>query len=102
MGLRASLLLLALSSAALASEVVAGFKLPVTPIPEPIDVVELPLPPVAPTTAEGACTGEINPRRTGCIAVAVGDFQAGDFHPDWKHVVANVEFVGAPAAPASS
>ncbi len=99
MGLRASLLLLALSSAASASEVVAGFKLPVPPIPEPIDVVELPLPPVAPTTAEGACTAEINPRRTGCIAVAVGDFQAGDFHPDGKHVVANVEFVGAPAAP---
>ncbi|KAL2197211.1 hypothetical protein P885DRAFT_69080 [Corynascus similis CBS 632.67] len=66
---------------------------------KPIDVVELPLPPVAPSTDVGACTPEINPRRTGCVGVNVGQFQAGDFTPDGNHVVVNVEFVGAPAAP---
>ncbi|KAK4235698.1 hypothetical protein C8A03DRAFT_36443 [Achaetomium macrosporum] len=69
------------------------------PQPEPIDVVELPLPPVAPSDAEGACTPAINPRRTGCIGIDVKEFQAGDFTPDGNHVVVNVEFVGAPAAP---
>jgi hypothetical protein len=69
------------------------------PKPEPIDVVELPLPPVAPSGAEGACTPTINPRRTGCIGITTGSFQAGDFTPDGNHVVVNVEFVGAPAAP---
>ena len=69
------------------------------PKPEPINVVELPLPPVAPSSDQGACTATINPRRTGCIGINVGNFQAGDFTPDGKHVVAAVEFVGAPAAP---
>ena len=96
MGLRSGLLL-ALSVAALGADIAAVTKPP--PKQEPIDVFELPLPPVAPSTAEGACTAKINPRRTGCINIAVGDFQAGDFAPDGNHVVANVEFVGAPAAP---
>jgi hypothetical protein len=69
------------------------------PKPEPIDVVELPLPPVAPSNAEGACTAEINPWRTGCIGIDTGEFQSGDFTPDGNHVVATVHFVGAPAAP---
>ncbi|KAG7294002.1 hypothetical protein NEMBOFW57_004063 [Staphylotrichum longicolle] len=72
---------------------------PRPPKPEAINVVELPLPPVAPSSDEGACTATINPRRTGCIGISVGNFQAGDFTPDGKHVIANVEFVGAPAAP---
>jgi hypothetical protein len=72
---------------------------PAPPKPEPIDVVELPLPPAAPSNDTGACTATINPRRTGCINIAVGSFQAGDFTPDGKNVIANVEFVGAPAAP---
>lgn len=67
--------------------------------PEPIEVVELPLPPVAPSNDTVACTAAINPHRTGCIGQALGEFQAGSFTPDWNHVVVNVEFVGAPTAP---
>ncbi|KAL2113404.1 hypothetical protein VUR80DRAFT_4020 [Thermomyces stellatus] len=71
------------------------------PEPEKFDIIELPLPPVSPSTDEGACTKEINPNGTGCIRQDFGDhaFQAGDFHPDGNHVVANVVFTGAPAAP---
>ncbi|KAF7179918.1 hypothetical protein CNMCM7691_008970 [Aspergillus felis] len=39
---------------------------------------QLPLPPVAPSNGNGAC---------------------GDFTPDGNHVLVNVEFIGAPAAP---
>ncbi|KAH6638596.1 saponin hydrolase precursor [Truncatella angustata] len=70
---------------------------PNPPTPEPIEVVELPLPPV--TT--GLCTADINPRGTGCIGLGlygVG-FQAGSFLPDGTHIVAFVTFTGAPEAP---
>ncbi|KAK4042812.1 saponin hydrolase precursor [Parachaetomium inaequale] len=90
-----SSLLLALGSVAFGLEVVTR----PPPEPEPIEVVELPLPPVAPSDGVGACTPAINPRRTGCVGTDVGEFQAGDFTPDGNHVVVNVEFVGAPAAP---
>ncbi|GIC84239.1 TolB family protein [Aspergillus udagawae] len=73
--------------------------LPPPPLPEAIEVVELPLPPVAPTDYEGACAESINPHRTGCISQISNVFQAGDFTPDGNHVLANVEFVGAPASP---
>lgn len=73
--------------------------IPAPPQPESIKVVELPLPPVAPSNDTGACTASINPHRTGCIGQISSSFQAGDFTPDGKHVVINVEFVGAPAAP---
>lgn len=69
------------------------------PPPESIDVVELPLPPVAPDNNSGACTPSINPRRTGCIGKISDSFQAGDFTPDGNHVVITVEFVGASTAP---
>ncbi|KZM28752.1 hydrolase [Ascochyta rabiei] len=71
------------------------------PDPEEIEVVELPLPPVAPNRECGSCSVDINPRRTGCIARDLTNqkFQSGDFTPDGKHVVVNAEFVGAPAAP---
>ncbi|CEJ54822.1 Putative Saponin hydrolase (Precursor) [Penicillium brasilianum] len=72
------------------------------PESEPIDVIELPLPPVAPSNMTGACTASINPHRTGCIGQTSEAFQAGDFAPDGKHVVVNVEFVGAPEAPDSA
>ncbi|KAH7074032.1 hypothetical protein BKA63DRAFT_567197 [Paraphoma chrysanthemicola] len=77
----------------------SGF--PPPPSPEPIEVVELLLPPVAPSQDTGACTRDINPRGTGCILRELGDyeFQAGDFSPDGNHVIINVKFVGAPAAP---
>jgi hypothetical protein len=71
---------------------------PPPPSPEPIEIVELLLPPVAPTLEEGACALAINPRRTGCIAVDPS-LQGGTFLPDGNHVIATVNFTGAPAAP---
>jgi hypothetical protein len=73
--------------------------LPSPPEPEPIQVIELPLPPVISSRAEGACTAAVNSRRTGCINQTFDEFQAGDFTPDGNHVIVNIEFVGAPAAP---
>ncbi|KAF4972955.1 hypothetical protein FSARC_612 [Fusarium sarcochroum] len=75
--------------------------IPSPPSPEPIRVFELPLPPVAEDT-EGACTEKINPHGTGCIKREWSEFQSGDFTPDGHHVIANVDFVGAPTAPASA
>jgi hypothetical protein len=74
---------------------------PSPPDPEPIDVIELPLPPVAPSNGVGACTESINPKGTGCITPLLGFqvFQAGSFTPDNRHIIVNVEFVGAPAFP---
>ncbi|KAI8250616.1 hypothetical protein K4K53_012555 [Colletotrichum sp. SAR 10_77] len=71
---------------------------PPPPAPEPVTVTELPLPPVTADTGVGGCTDEINPRRTGCIGKSTG-LQSGDFLPDDLHVVAAVNFTGAPAAP---
>ncbi|KAH8589823.1 hypothetical protein B0O99DRAFT_655285 [Bisporella sp. PMI_857] len=69
-------------------------------VPEPIEIIELPLPPVSPSDDEGACTAAVNPQRTGCISKIVEyEFQAGDFTPDGNHIVATIEFTGAPAAP---
>ncbi|PMD28820.1 hypothetical protein L207DRAFT_446536 [Hyaloscypha variabilis F] len=67
---------------------------PPPPAPEPITVVELPLPPVS----QGACTLEINPHGTGCMSPDYF-FQSGNFLPDDNHVVALLNFTGAPAAP---
>ncbi|KAL2851031.1 hypothetical protein BJY01DRAFT_261244 [Aspergillus pseudoustus] len=77
-----------------------GQRIPKPPRPEPIDIVELPLPPVISSSAVGACTAKANPRRTGCIGQEFTDFQSGDFTPDGNHVVVNLEFIGAPEAPA--
>ncbi|KAF4545171.1 Six-bladed beta-propeller TolB-like protein [Lasiodiplodia theobromae] len=76
--------------------------IPPPPDPEPISVSELPLPPVTPSTDEGSCTPDINPRRTGCIAQTNGLIQSGSFLPDGNHVTAAVTFAGAPAAPDSA
>ncbi|KAF9873751.1 hypothetical protein CkaCkLH20_08861 [Colletotrichum karsti] len=73
--------------------------IPAPPEPEPITVTELPLPPVTPDTGVGGCTEAINPHRTGCIGASNGLQQSGDFLPDDLHVVAAVNFTGAPAAP---
>ncbi|KAI5867892.1 saponin hydrolase precursor [Durotheca rogersii] len=62
--------------------------IPPPPQPEPIDVTELPLPPVS-GDSEGSCTPGINPLRTGCIF----------FLPDDNHVIARVRYAGAPAVP---
>lgn len=74
---------------------------PSPPSPEPIEVVELPLPPVAPGREHGSCSRAINPRGTGCIArdLAKQKFQSGDFTPDGQHIIVNAEFVGAPFDP---
>ncbi|GLA08391.1 hypothetical protein AnigIFM60653_009922 [Aspergillus niger] len=71
---------------------------PPPPEPEPIEVVELPLPPVAPNNDVGSCTPQVNPRRTGCIGVSPA-LSGGSFLPSGNHVVATVNFTGAPAAP---
>ncbi|CAI4217630.1 unnamed protein product [Parascedosporium putredinis] len=84
---------------ALGAARVAASDIPPPPLPEPIDVIEIPLPPVAPSTEQGACTPLLNPRGTGCIRKDRDKFQAGDFTPDGNHVVVNVDFVGAPASP---
>lgn len=70
---------------------------PDPPAPEPIEVTELPMPPVA----TDSCTAEINPRGTGCIGQGLygAGFQTGSFTPDGNHVVALVTFAGAPTAP---
>ncbi|KAJ0357883.1 hypothetical protein COL154_009724 [Colletotrichum chrysophilum] len=73
-------------------------EVPPPPAPEPVTVTELPLPPVTADTGVGGCTEEINPRRTGCIGKSTG-LQSGDFLPDDLHVVAAVNFTGAPGAP---
>lgn len=78
----------------------AAGSIPPPPAPEPISITELPLPPVAPSNSTGACTKEINPSGTGCLANGVfNSFQSGDFLPDGKHALAQVIFA-APAAPA--
>lgn len=77
---------------------------PPPPEPESIGVIELPLPPVAPSAEPGACTSDVNPNGTGCIAREAGEFQAGGFTRDGRHVVVNVIMTGAPedeADPAS-
>jgi hypothetical protein len=69
------------------------------PKPEPVTVIELPLPPAAPSNSPGACTTALNPHGTGCIDTAPLSFQSGSFLPDGHHALALVHFIGAPAAP---
>lgn len=76
------------------------------PNPEPIDVVELPLPPVTATNITGSCTLKINPRGTGCLGINNTEsgtytqyLYGGGFLPDGNHVLASVRFIGAPASP---
>jgi hypothetical protein len=71
--------------------------LPDPPKPEPIDIFELPLPPVTLDEGEGGCTHEVNPRGTGCIGVFPG-LQNGNFLPDGNHVVVSLNFSGASAS----
>ncbi len=76
--------------------------IPPPPEPEPIETIELLLPPVSPSGLDGSCTLEINPRKTGCVALNTTlsyQFQSGSFTPDGKHVVALIEYVGAPPPP---
>lgn len=68
---------------------------PAPPSPEPIDIIELPIPPILYNATEGACSSAINPRGTGCIAPTA--LNSGSFTLDGVHVTATVTFVGAPA-----
>ncbi|KAH8649681.1 hypothetical protein BGZ60DRAFT_422097 [Tricladium varicosporioides] len=70
-----------------------GGDIPAPPQPEPIEVTELPLPPVTHDESEGGCTLAINPRGTGCISRTPG-LQSGSFLPDGKHVLASLNFAG--------
>ncbi|PVH81446.1 hypothetical protein DL98DRAFT_489752 [Cadophora sp. DSE1049] len=71
--------------------------IPPPPAPEPITIKRLTLPPVIPKDTVGACS-LINPNGTGCILID-SDLQNGNFLPENKHVVAVVDFAGAPLAP---
>ncbi|KUJ09831.1 uncharacterized protein LY89DRAFT_597706 [Mollisia scopiformis] len=73
--------------------------LPLPPKPEPIVVVELPIPPVTADETEGGCTSEVNPYGTGCIGATSSGLLGGNFLPDGKHVTASLTYAGAPAAP---
>ncbi|KXH64107.1 saponin hydrolase [Colletotrichum salicis] len=68
--------------------------IPPPPAPEPITITELPFPPVTADEGVGGCTLEIDP----CIGTSPA-LQNGDFLPDDLHVVATVNFTGAPASP---
>lgn len=69
------------------------------PEPEPIEVVELPLPPVTSNETTGGCTLSVNPHGTGCIGANSSNLLSGTFLPDGDHVTASLEFTGAPATP---
>jgi hypothetical protein len=77
----------------------AASNAPPAPKPEPVSIEELPLPPTAPSATAGSCTTAINPNATGCMSADSEAIQSGSFLPDGHHVVALVNFAGAPAAP---
>jgi hypothetical protein len=67
-----------------------------TPKPEPIKVVDLPLPPTAPTDAAGSCTNA-----SGCISASdKGITEGPGYMWDGKHVLLAIDFAGAPAGSA--
>ncbi|KAJ9659742.1 hypothetical protein H2198_002990 [Neophaeococcomyces mojaviensis] len=72
--------------------------IPPPPDPEPVEVIELQLPPAISNPAVGACSLDENIRRTGCMN-ATGHFQSNSFTADGKHLIVELEFVGAPTAP---
>lgn len=74
---------------------------PRPPAPEPIEITQLPLPPVTPNDTVGSCSADLNPRRTGCLLQSE-QIQSGSFLPDDNHVLVNLPFAGAPAAPDSA
>ncbi|KAL4958752.1 TolB family protein [Aspergillus stella-maris] len=80
------------------SRIILVIAVPPPPDPEPINIIELPLPPVSPNDTEGSCTFHLNPHGTGCIAID-SNLQGGNFLPDGNHVLAAVNFTGAPAYP---
>ncbi|KAJ6015227.1 hypothetical protein N7540_009818 [Penicillium herquei] len=77
----------------------SNFTIPPPPDPEPIEIIELSLPPVTHNETEGGCTREINPHGTGCIGTTPSSLLSGSFLPDGDHVTASLVFTGAPAFP---
>lgn len=69
-----------------------------TAAPEPVAVSPLPLPPTAPSAAEGSCTAAINPANTGCLSRGRdGVLGTRSFTWDSRHVLVGITFAGAPA-----
>ncbi|KAJ6030981.1 hypothetical protein N7540_001713 [Penicillium herquei] len=66
---------------------------------EPINVIELPLPPVTLNETKGGCTRQVNPHGTGCIGANSSNLLSGNFLPDGNHVTASLVFTGAPDSP---
>ncbi|KAI9163610.1 hypothetical protein HJFPF1_05228 [Paramyrothecium foliicola] len=67
----------------------------------PIELVHLPLPPAISSRVSGACDAVANPKSTGCMPISSGrTFQSGSLLPDGSHVLALVDFIGAPPFPA--
>ncbi|PYH51016.1 uncharacterized protein BO96DRAFT_488728 [Aspergillus niger CBS 101883] len=85
-------------SLGIVSSVLSAAAAETAPKPEPIEVGQLPLPPVVPTDDVGACTRQINPHGTGCMG-KTSLIQGGNFSPDGNYVWASLNFTGAPAAP---
>ncbi|KAM6530092.1 hypothetical protein FALCPG4_008217 [Fusarium falciforme] len=72
---------------------------PAPPNPEPIKLQTLPLPPaIADDAGPGDCNLTVNPKGTGCTGKTL-HLGSGSFLPDGKHILVQVTFVGAPAAP---
>lgn len=70
---------------------------PPAPRPEPIEVSWLPLPPTAPTAADGSVIPGGCSHETGCMTPADTGLQEGpSYMSDGKHVVLTVVFDGAP------
>lgn len=90
--------LLGLSASSPVVRGIAATAIPDPPAPEPISVTELPLPPVAPSTAPGSCSKSINRHGTGCIRQSGGLIQSGSFLPDGVHVTASVNYTGSTAS----
>ena len=65
--------------------------IPRPPPPESVSISSLPLPPVLPNNSTDGCTLSMNPRGTGCTAVASG-LQVGNFLSDGHHIVATIAF----------
>ncbi|KAI1378433.1 hypothetical protein F4677DRAFT_453570 [Hypoxylon crocopeplum] len=78
----------------IATAILPRADVPSPPEPEPIKIIELPLPPVS-SSVEGSCTQEVDPFGTGCILQQGGLLQTGSFLPDGNHVIARVNYTGA-------
>ncbi|ETS79838.1 hypothetical protein PFICI_07367 [Pestalotiopsis fici W106-1] len=71
-------------------------EIPSPPSPEPIEISEVPMPPVVQGNA--SCSTSLNHRGTGCISQEPG-LTGVSFMPDGHHLVVPMVFAGAPSAP---